>query len=186
MMADTNLRESYLNWLINIIMPDEDGYKKLITALFETDYCPYFEEDKNRYEDGMSLRYEFFITNEIDEHTAYVEFGNPPCTMLEMMIALAKRMCDVIGETPTVWFKQMLSSLQILYMNDDNLFNKTTFDNVMYTFMTNSYEPNGQGGLFTLEHYMGDIRHIEIWYQMNAFVNEITNQADEYYNNEGV
>ena len=40
-------------------------------------------------------------------------------------------------------------------------------------FMDGKYKPNGKGGLFTIPSCERDLRTVEIWYQMNWYLNSI-------------
>ena len=45
---------------------------------------------------------------------------------------------------------------------------------VIKSFLRVEYQPNGKGGLFYIPDYQGDIRNLEIWYQMCWYLNTIT------------
>ena len=40
--------------------------------------------------------------------------------------------------------------------------------------MNREYEPNGKGGLFTIRGCEEDLTEVEIWYQLNWYLNTIT------------
>ena len=40
-----------------------------------------------------------------------------------------------------------------------------------------SYAPDGKGGLFTIRNPRFDMRSMEIWYQMNCYLNEIIREG---------
>ena len=56
-------------------------------------------------------------------------------------------------------------------MTDSN-FNSDKVIDILRCFLNRRYSPNGQGGLFTVNNYDGDMRDIEIWYQANIWLNE--------------
>ena len=43
---------------------------------------------------------------------------------------------------------------------------------VIFRFLHRQYKPNGEGGLFTLEHPKYDLRNEEIWYQAMWYLDE--------------
>lgn len=77
------------------------------------------------------------------------------------------------GNRTRQWFWGMINSLGLNAMTDVR-FDKRRFEEVMDTFMSRSYEPNGKGGLFTIRNTDKDLRTVEIWYQacwyLNGFV----------------
>ena len=61
------------------------------------------------------------------------------------------------------------------YINNiDSLhINKDEVDHILTTFLNRGYEPNGAGGLFTVNNTSKDMRDIEIWYQMCLFFDDL-------------
>jgi hypothetical protein len=102
-----------------------------------------------------------------------------PCSVLEMMIALAIR-CEenimddpLIGDRTRQWFWSMISSLGLSGMTDTRFDNKSV-DRVLETFLDRDYKPNGEGGLFTIKRCEKDLRKVEIWYQLLWYLDTIT------------
>lgn len=132
--------------------------------------------DGNRYYDGVELRYKFGRDNNIPEYVISSDLDNRPCSMLEMMIALARRCEDSImndplyGDRTYIWFSEMIRSLGL-----DN-FNNVNADYILDQLANRNYAKNGMGGLFTINDPSKDMRNVDIWYQMLYFINEyITN-----------
>ena len=69
------------------------------------------------------------------------------------------------------WFWNMVVSLGLAAM-DDNRFHRSRAEFVMERFRRRDYQPNGAGGLFTLQNPKEDMRTLDIWYQMMAYINE--------------
>ena len=57
-------------------------------------------------------------------------------------------------------------------MNDARFDSEYT-DDVIFRFMDRKYKRNGEGGLFTIEHCKYDLRSVEIWWQMNWYLDSI-------------
>lgn len=125
--------------------------------------------DGNRYDDGINLRYRFGDERHVSPSQVARELDTVPCSVLEMMLALAIRVevhimsDDDIGDRTYIWFNEMLDSLGIGWMKDSH-FRRGYCVDVIYRFLNRDYKPNGQGGLFTVEG-RGDLRNVEIWYQ---------------------
>ena len=103
---------------------------------------------------------------------------NQPCSVLEMMIALAIRCEEHIMDDPDVgnrtgqWFWNMIMNLGLGSMTDDQ-FDKRYAEQVIERFLNREYEQDGEGGLFTVKHCKHDLRTVEIWYQMCWYLDEI-------------
>lgn len=160
-----DLKESYFNWLCNIVHDSNHRkYESLLYLLFNTDYSYRIPMDGNRYEDGIELRYQFGNENHIRESQIATGLDIFPCSVLEMMVALASRceemVCDYrIGDRTATWFWDMVDNLGL-----DPVYGEKTNSDILEKFLNNDYESNGRGGLFIING-KGDIRKVEIWYQ---------------------
>lgn len=76
-----------------------------------------------------------------------------------------------IGNRTGQWFWSMIVSLGLASM-DDNRFHQSRAEFVIERFRRRDYQPNGAGGLFTLQNPKEDLRTLDIWYQMMAYLNE--------------
>ena len=56
---------------------------------------------------------------------------------------------------------------------DDTRFDRPYVNSVVKKFLKRDYEPNGQGGLFTIKKCRDDLRDVEIWYQMCWYLDSI-------------
>lgn len=172
-----DIKKEYYDYLRNIIQLDSD-YNNLIDYLYSTEFKTVVPDDNNRAIDGMDLRYRFLYEAGADEQSAMIikdtELAGP-CTVLEMMIALAIKMDEELlydwelGPRQHIWFYQMLKSMHIdKYTNDrfeDILVYKAVTDMMLYNIAA-----NGSGGLFTFRNVDIDARDLSIWYQMNHYV----------------
>lgn len=173
--------KSYFNWMYRLVFREEDdksmSYQKLLHHLDRTEFVYTIPFDGSRAEDGINLRYRFGQEYDIPQAQIARYLDVRPCSVLEMMIALAFRCEDImeddgIGDRSPVWFHDMLASLHLLDM-DDYGYDPVYVDGVLNRFLNREYRRNGDGGLFTVEGYRGDMRSIEIWYQMCAYTNDI-------------
>jgi hypothetical protein len=161
----------YFNWLLEIIACPEN-YLKLMHYLYNSTFIFTIRNDKNRAADGLELRNKFK-----DEYGLGAETRSGECSILEMMIALACRMEDDIMHDPGIgdrspeWFWIMISNLKLDGMDDEH-FDEVNVNSIVDVFLNRRYFMNGTGGLFPLRFPKVNQRRVEIWYQMNAFLNE--------------
>lgn len=171
----------YFDWLYHLVCNDKYynkiSYRKLLYFLDSVDYIPNLQMDDNRRIDGIDFRYRYgyeygYSKEEIDEL-----FKNKNCSMFEMMIALSSRVEEqitselIFGNRTSQWFWGMIVSLSLGQMNDEH-FDERYCLNVIDKFMRNNYEPNGRGGLFTLNDPPADLRTVDIWCQFMWYLNE--------------
>ena len=169
------LEELYFEWLCNII-GDKSSYDRLLTRLHQLDFLYILPMDENREIDGLDLRHRFaYVTG----HKVDDDFlSERPCSVLEMMVALALRIEEDIAYDPDIgsrvhcWFWDMVSNLGLGDM-DDYHYDEDYVDDVIDRFLYREYKRNGEGGLFTIENCPHDLRTVEIWYQMGWYMNDI-------------
>lgn len=131
--------------------------------------------DKNRAHDGIALRDRFAYFNGYEDLTN-VLVG--PCTVLEMILALAIRCEETIMDNPEIgdrtaqWFWGMITNLGLGSMYNDR-YDKQYVDFVINRFLDREYASDGTGGLFTVRDCRKDLRKVEIWYQLNWYLNTI-------------
>lgn len=132
--------------------------------------------DSNREADGIDLRYRFCYENKYEYSDLKSELGDKPCSVLEMMAALALRFEEQIMDDPDlgnrlpIWFRKMLENLGLAQM-DDYHFVYSRARTIIDTFLNRDYAPDGLGGLFYIPDCNRDLRHVEIWYQACWFFN---------------
>lgn len=134
--------------------------------------------DGNRAEDGVNLRYRFGAEKNIPEAEIAYHLDSRPCSMLEMMCALALRCEETImsdpdeGDRTGIWFWNMIKSLGLTKMTDGELNISDRVERATDAVTYHTYAANGSGGLFTIrgEHNM---RNYEIWMQMMLYLDSI-------------
>lgn len=170
--------EDYFLWLCEMV--DADGpdqqYLGLMRHLYDTDFseesAKLVGNDDNRIEDGIQLREKF------EEESLYLDYRclSGPCSVLEMMVALAYRMSDTMGDDqPELWFWEMMENLGLSEMCDKEYYlvsGPEIVDEILAIFLRRKYGKDGFGGLFPLERPEKDQRKVEIWYQMSAYLIE--------------
>ena len=179
-MVKNDLRERYFVWLYRKVVDHTQHYGRLLRRLFETEFTFTIPMDENRMEDGQELRYRFGAECGIREVEIVNDLDIFPCSVLEMMIALCLR-CEEdimddpeIGNRTTTWFMQMLHNLG-LYAMVDQRYDQAYVDRRIQIFLNRQYAPDGRGGLFYIPNCDEDLRTVQIWYQMNWYLNQIIN-----------
>ena len=174
-----SIENEYFKWMKDIVYKGKSGafsFEKLLETLYYTEFKPKLKMDNNRVSDGLYLRHRF--SNHYDEVEDAELYLTEPCSILEMMIALAIRCEENImddpeyGDRTAQWFWRMVVSLGLGSMRDDN-YDKDYVDFVLDRFIKRKYEPNGKGGLFTIRNCDKDLRKAEIWYQLNWYLDSI-------------
>lgn len=179
-MIEDKMNDAYFEWMYQIVCDERDSgmsYRKLLYLLYDTDFNYTIPMDGNRAEDGIDLRYRFGYENAYEDATIAAYLDDRPCSILEMMVALAIRceehiMCDPdIGNRTGQWFWNMIDNLGLSDM-DDIGFDKNYVKSAIQKFLNREYKRNGEGGLFTVKHCWKDLRLVEIWYQMCWYLDE--------------
>lgn len=174
------IKKNYFSWICNLIHDKKHkNYKKLLNHLFNIPFHYILPMDDNRYADGIDLRYHYSYEQSVDQREMEYYFGADQCSVLEMMVALARR-CENIMDDPDIgnrtpnWFWDMISNLGLITMTDDN-YDETYVDEALQRFMDRKYEKNGKGGLFIVRNKKHvDMRQVEIWYQAMWYLNDFT------------
>lgn len=174
-------QNAYFEWMIRLVCDGKYSrglsWRKLFRLLHETEFIYILDLDGNRADDGAYLRYRFAYESGYDIKIVDDALDNRPCSVLEMMVALAQRCEEHITDDPDSgdrtgkWFFEMIESLGLLGM-DDRHFDKIAAADILVRFMRREYRPDGRGSLFTISGGGHDMRTAEIWYQMMWYLNE--------------
>lgn len=175
-------RQEYFAYLCSLVHADDPDctFSKLMLTLFNMEFVWNIDNDVNRAEDGLSLRSDFArLYCDGDEDFKDWLYSSSPCSVLEMLIALAYRIDEDIMWNPTKgnrvlqWFYEMLENLGLDGLSDDNwVYPDSDFrvKDIVIRMLDRTYTRNGFGGLFPLtDGRCEDQRKIEIWKQMNTY-----------------
>lgn len=175
---DGPLDEQYLTWLYAQVSPvtlknPSRTYWSLIRDLYKKQFIWIVPNDDNRVEDGRDLRREFLEECEVSNpDPAWMDLG---CSMLEMLIALSRRLSFEVDGEPRVWFWHLLETVD-LHKYNDKVYNrdaKRTIDETLDRIIWRNYDPDGTGGFFPLRDPQKDQREVELWYQAAAYLVEL-------------
>lgn len=182
-MTQEELHEEYFDWMCRLVSSNNQyskglSYDKLLSYLDTIEFQYNLDMDGNRANDGIELRYRFGYEQRYDDRMIASYLDVRPCSILEMMMALAIRMEESIMDDPEYgdrtgqWFWNMIVSLGLGSM-DDKKFDPDYAGDVVSRFLDRDYESDGKGGLFTLNRPNRDLRTVDIWCQMCWYLNEV-------------
>ena len=147
--------------------------------LHNTEFRYVIPRDQNRADDGIDLRYRFAMEKDSEcPVDVIMDILDGPCSVLEMMVALAIRCEETImddasiGDRTSQWFWGMINNLGLGSMVDDR-FDRKIFERVIERFLEREYSPDGKGGLFRIRDCHRDLRDVEIWYQLCWYLDSI-------------
>lgn len=178
-----DVEQDYFHWLCEMVHIEQEdkSYWILAKELHNRTFYSLIDHDENRAYDGIELREDYL--REIN-YPKYVEIEGD-CSVLEMLIALARRMAFETGEPYDVddneedhtayWFWEMMDNLDLSKYDDESyadLEGHLNVDFIIDNLLERDYKPNGTGGLFPLKKCRENQRKVELWYQMNAYLNE--------------
>ena len=178
-MTQFEASTDYFEWLCDIVcsgrFSKKVSFKRLLTYLHQTEFTYTILQDENRAMDGVDLRYRFAKSQNHEDELDYLD---GPCSILEMMVALAIRCEESIMDNPSKgdrtgqWFWSMIVNLNLGSMTDDR-FDKSYIDETIDIFLNREYAPNGCGSLFTILDCEYDLRDMAIWRQMCFYLDTI-------------
>lgn len=148
------------------------NHKRLLHILYTKEFVWLVPNDDNRVEDGRDLRYDFFEFEGLKVHGSDKHWLDLGCSVLEMMIALAKRFAFEAGGSYKDRFWEMMQNLGLGGLNDSVEFSEAEVDEILDRLIWRTYEYNGSGGLFPLIRPERDQRKVELWYQLSSYVLE--------------
>lgn len=161
-MIDTKVDYHYFKWISSKIDVDE----KILYEMFITPFAWVILGDKNRAYDVKDLRLQY-----IDETGRPMPDGwvdKQPSSVLEVIY----RFCQLADFETDIearhWFARIVENLRLTSdLSRDHI------RDILQCFIWREYEPNGRGGLFPLKNPKKDQRNVEIWYQFNAYLDDI-------------
>lgn len=178
------LDELYFQWLYSQVADPEIQeenltYWNVLRVLFQTEFAwvDSVVNDENRIHDGKALRIEFIESQgwTVDEVDA--EWIMTGCSMLEVMVGLARRLEFLADGTPHYWFWVLMTNIGLSGFNDKRRLRKDYIEEILDRIIFRNYQATGLGGFFPLQNPREDQRDIELWAQMNEYVQELQEQA---------
>lgn len=179
MIQGTDEFDSYFLWLGSLVDVDWDRYSELLYILDHIEFRWSIPQDESRATEGLMLREEFYnASNHIED---WVLFLDTPCSVLEALIPLSRRMDSLLtdefkGDRSRVWFWEFIENLG-LRPYDNNRIKTRLYDNCDYDIQTiinrwldREFDFDGTGSIFPVPGAVGDQREISTIYQMYNYV----------------
>ena len=176
------MNDRYFEWICGLVSGrgyyKKRSYRKLLAKLHAMEFTYVIGMDANRADDGVELRYRFGYENDISNGEIDSLLAISPCSVLEMMVALAIRCEEQIMDDPDIgnrtgkWFWSMVANMG-LYQMDDPQFDSQIVEHAVRIMLERRYDRNGNGGLFFVNKSRKDMRKMEIWYQMMWYLDDI-------------
>jgi hypothetical protein len=171
-LTNDKIKDDYFDWLYDYVCKgrahSNTSYRKIFIFLHQTEFTFSIRNDVNRARDGIDLRYRYAM--EIDDESV-LPILDEPCSVLEMMVALAVRCEESImdntgyGNRTGQWFWEMMYNLGIGNMFDER-YNERIAEHLINRFLNREYSAEGDGGLFYIRNCEYDLRDMEIWTQL--------------------
>ena len=166
--------KSYFLWLLEKIEwyeVDVYEYKKLLWLMYQKEFVWSVDHDENRASKGLNLRYEY---------DPKMDCKDEPCSVLEMMIALAHDWEHEIcydftkGDRSAKWFWVMIENLGLNQFNDRNWSGESArmSNNLIEFWLDRKFDFDGNGSPFPRKLNDKDQRKVEIWMQVQGYVLE--------------
>lgn len=168
------LDEDYFVWLYSRVASLNQRNKSkthwdLLKHLYSKEFVWWVPNDDNRVEDGRNLRFEFLEDYGLTADDSWLEL---PCSMLEMLIGLSRRVSFEAGGKANAWFWHMLHNVELPQYTDARPGKPDQINEILDQIIWRTYRPDGVGGLFPLREPVDDQRKVELWYQLSAYIVE--------------
>jgi hypothetical protein len=159
---------AYYEWLVGQIdIPNGKTYNDLFERMHNVEFVWTVPNDDNRVQDGLDLRPEFADGRAADLILEGVTF-------LEIVVSLSRRLEFTAGGEARDWAWRLIKNLRLHKCSDPLTPQKLDrVNDILDAVIWRTYQPNGRGGFFPLQHPGEDQTKVEIWYQLNSYVIEM-------------
>ena len=169
MRSKSNMPLEYYDWLCDMVdIQSHKNYSMLLSYLFDKEFFWTVKNDVNRAEDGKNLRHIFISETEFDDDL----WVDEPCSVLEMLIALARRTSiDIMPDLEmdiSYWFWQFLDNINALKMSN------FSFEvSKICEICDNLMQKSGKNELFCVKKITQREKKVtEFWYLLQFWLDE--------------
>jgi hypothetical protein len=167
------LENLYFNWLCAKVVDTNETspnltYWELFKVLHTTEFVWIISGDDNRCADGKELRVEFLLQADIPDDVEWRTL--PGCSILEMLIAFARRAEFSTEQSAEDWFWEFMYNLGLHEFCDGSNPEKQDIVDILDRLIWRTYDFNGHGSLFPNENPSVDPHELDIWYQFNEYL----------------
>jgi hypothetical protein len=166
------LDAAYLEWLQDLVGPQEQGiqHDRLLKHLFEREFVMLVPNDDNRCADGLALRKEFVRSGRMRPTHHWMELG---CSVLEMLVGVARHLSFTAEGEVGEWFWHLINNLGLARYSNSR-YHRNRVDEIIERLVWRQYSYDGNGGLFPLQEPREDQRDVELWFQMESYILEMS------------
>ena len=174
-MIMRSITYDYHDWMCNLMntnLPAHRNYQLLLRDLDNKPFIVVHPLDKNRELDGHFLREDYLAEMGRDPRDIWEDTSS----VLEVLVSMSIRIeTEITGELGNdhieKWFWVMIKNLGLDFYTDDN-YNSREVDNILDIWLCRKFKSNGHGSIFPLKKVTQDQRDLDIWYQMQLYLNE--------------
>jgi hypothetical protein len=171
---DLNEWDNYREWLLHRINFHKKQYSKLMEIMHNYPYVVYVYMDRNRYEDGVYQRAEYYRDADLPPGA----LNMCPCSVLEMLVGFAKRIddewigCDY-GEDPHPqdFFFEMICNLGLKEATNSRI-SSAKVVKILDIWIKREFDSDGNGSVFPIKNPQKDQRNTELWCQFQEYFHE--------------
>ena len=160
----------YFEWLCRLVNSHSSNHDNLLKILFHKEFVWFVANDDNRAVDGKELREEFLQAENLEGTQDFRDIG---CSMLELLIGLARRLSFEAEGDPARWFWFLMKNISLYGYTDNRRLPLDRIDEILDRVIWRTYNPDGIGGLFPRVNPEQDQREVELWYQMSGYLLDI-------------
>lgn len=170
-MSDSALA-AYLEWLSERITPNRHrNFQELLYILYKKEFYIVVADDDSRMQDVHELRRDCFREFGVKPYVNTDVLG--PVSVLEVIIAMSKRLAWQTDADPGEWAWQLLINLQLdRYSGRISRRLAEEIDSMLDRLIWRQYQADGVGGFFPLQWPERDQTEVSLWYQMSAYLHE--------------
>lgn len=175
------LRKEYEDYLWTLVDGNSETYKNyrhLFDILCHYRFVSKIHKDENRENDGYLLRNRFAAEKNYSV-IEVLQLLTYDCTVCELLIALASRINSELISKPVDddrtadWFWRMVRNLGLMRFKGELTGDQVIIiQTIIDIWMGRSFDFNGVGSPFPLNHPASDQRNIELWFQANYYIME--------------
>ena len=179
---------SYFQWLCDLVRCDQDdkSYYNLLGMLYDTPFEVKIDNDSNRAVDGNEFKGAYILDIYGTEAPKDADLYFRPeqnCSILEMIMGISKRMAFELAEDESEdcdfykYFWEIIENLGLKQYDDDQFGDslarcKIEIREILNKLNERKYKKSGERGMFPLYRPQKNQKKVEIWYQMQAYINE--------------
>jgi len=162
----------YIGWLADQVKPNRRrNFDELLWQMHATEFVYVVANDENRVQDAHDVRLDYFRQTQVKSYVGTDTLG--PISVLEIMVALSRRMGFITEEPPEMWAWVLLQNLELdKYSGRISRRWAEEIAEILERLIWRQYPSDGMGGFFPLAWPEEDQQTAELWNQMHAYLTE--------------